>query len=134
MNSYVRYIAHCVDVIRCSTSILLCPWWFLGGCTRLLLYFNTNKRHSFFFCRIPAVLENRRSPQGGGVRTPCTHPLDPPPQTGRNSQNRRAKPAESTLATSRLLNSDHVQFFRLYHHRGAWSQEAPNDSFLLNTF
>ena len=34
------------------------------GCTRLLLYCNTNKPHSFFFCRIPAVLENRRSSQG----------------------------------------------------------------------
>ena len=33
----------------------------------------------FFFCRIPVVLENRRSSQGGGgVRTPCTLPLDPP--------------------------------------------------------
>ena len=49
------------------------------GCTRLLPYFNTNKPHSFFFCRIPVVLENRRSSQGGGeVRTPCTLPLDPP--------------------------------------------------------
>ena len=34
----------------------------------------------FLFCRIPVVLENRRSSQGGGggVRTPCTLPLDPP--------------------------------------------------------
>ena len=32
----------------------------------------------FLFCRIPVVLENRRSPEGGGVRTPCTLPLDPP--------------------------------------------------------
>ena len=49
------------------------------GCTRLLLYFNTNKPHSFFVCRIPVVLENRRSSRGGGgVRTPCTFPLDPP--------------------------------------------------------
>ena len=31
-----------------------------------------------FFCRIPVVLENRRSSRGGGVRTPCTLPLDPP--------------------------------------------------------
>ena len=44
------------------------------GCTRLLLYFNTNKRHSFFFCRIPVALENRRSSQGGA------HPLHPPPR------------------------------------------------------
>ena len=33
----------------------------------------------FFCCAIPVVLENRRSSQGGGgVRTPCTLPLDPP--------------------------------------------------------
>ena len=52
--------------------------FFRRGCTRLLLYFNTNKPHSFFFCRIPVVLENRRSSRGGGVHTPCTLPLDPP--------------------------------------------------------
>ena len=53
--------------------------FFSRGCTRLLLYFNTNKPHSFFFRRIPVVLENRRSSQGGGgVRTPCTLPLDLP--------------------------------------------------------
>ena len=53
--------------------------FFRRGCTRLLLYFNTNKPHSFFFFRrIPVVLENRRSSQGGGVRTPCILPLDPP--------------------------------------------------------
>ena len=49
--------------------------FFRRGCTRLLLYFNTNKPH--FFCRIPVILENRRSSLGG-VRTPCTLPLDPP--------------------------------------------------------
>ena len=27
-----------------------------------------------FFCRIPVVLENRRSSQGGGVRTPAPSP------------------------------------------------------------
>ena len=36
--------------------------FFRRGCTRLLLYFNTNKPHSFF-CRIPA------------------HPLHPPPRS-----------------------------------------------------
>ena len=36
--------------------------FFRRRCPRLLLYFNTNKPHSFFFfCRIPVVLENRRS-------------------------------------------------------------------------
>ena len=58
-------------------------FFFRRRCTRLLLYFNNNKPHSvflffFFFCRIPVVLENRRSSQGGGVCTPCTLPLDPP--------------------------------------------------------
>ena len=48
--------------------------FFWRGYTRLLLYFNTNKPHSFF---LPAVLENCRSSQGGGC-TPCTLPLDPP--------------------------------------------------------
>ena len=31
--------------------------FFRRGCTRLLLYFNTNKPHSFFFGRIPVVLD-----------------------------------------------------------------------------
>jgi len=54
--------------------------FFRRGCTRLLLYFNTNKPHSFF-----SFLQNTsciRKPQvisgGGGVRTPCPLPLDPP--------------------------------------------------------
>ena len=52
--------------------------FFRRGCTRLLLYFNTNKPHSFFF-----FLQNTsciRKPQvisgGGGA-----HPLHPPPRT-----------------------------------------------------
>ena len=41
---------------------------------------STPIKHIVFFCRIPVVLENRRSSQGergGGVCTPCTLPLDP---------------------------------------------------------
>ena len=49
--------------------------FFRRGCTRLLLYFNTNKPHSFFFGRIPVVLENRRSSQGRGG---CAPPHPPP--------------------------------------------------------
>ena len=50
--------------------------FFGRGCTRLLLYFNTNKPSSFC-CRIPVVLETRRSSQGlGGA-----HPLHPPPRS-----------------------------------------------------
>ena len=52
------------------------PGFFLGGggCTCLLLYFNTNEPHSFFLCRIPVVLENRRSSQGGGSTPPAPSP------------------------------------------------------------
>ena len=57
-------------VIRGGSWILLG-----GGALVSCVYFNTNKPHS---CRIPVVLENRRSSAGGGVRTPCTLPLDPP--------------------------------------------------------
>ena len=67
---------------------LLCPTglfnrggsriFFRRGCTRLLLYFNTNKPHSFFLQNTSCNTENRRSSQGGGGAHPCTLPLDPP--------------------------------------------------------
>ena len=49
--------------------------FFRRGCTRLLLYFNTNKPHRFFSQNTSCI----RKPQviSGGVRTPCTLPLDP---------------------------------------------------------
>ena len=50
--------------------------FFRRGCTRLFLYFNTNKPH-IFFCRIPVVLENRRSSQEEGG---C-HLLHPSPRS-----------------------------------------------------
>ena len=50
--------------------------FFRRGCTRLLLYFITNKPHNFFFGRITVVLENRRSSQGEGA-----YPLHPPPRS-----------------------------------------------------
>ena len=51
--------------------------FFRRGCNRLLLYFNTNKPHSFFLqntscIRKPQVISGR----GGGV-----HPLHPPPRS-----------------------------------------------------
>ena len=60
------------------------PGFFLSrGCTRLLLYFNTNKPQSFFIflqntscIRKPQVI----SGEGWGVRTHCILPLDPPLQ------------------------------------------------------
>ena len=52
--------------------------FFRRGCTCLLLYFNTNTPHFFFFCRIPVVLENYRSSQRRGGNA---HPLQPPPRS-----------------------------------------------------
>ena len=51
------------------------PGFFLGGGALVSCSTSTPINH-IFFCRIPVVLENRRS--SGGVRTPCTLPLDPP--------------------------------------------------------
>ena len=54
--------------------------FFRRGCARLFLYFNTNKPHSFFFFFFLQNTSCIRKPQivSGGVRTPCTLPLDPP--------------------------------------------------------
>ena len=55
------------------------PGFFLGGGALVSCSTSTPINHIVFFWRIPVVLENRRSSQeGGGVRTPCTLPLDPP--------------------------------------------------------
>ena len=53
------------------------PGSFLGGGALVSCSTSTPINQIVFFCRIPVVLENRRSSQGG-VRTPCTLPLDPP--------------------------------------------------------
>ena len=54
------------------------PGFFLGGGALVSCSTSTPINHIVFFsCRLPVVLENRRSSQGR-VRTPCTLPLDPP--------------------------------------------------------
>ena len=54
------------------------PGFFLGGGALVSCSTSTPINHIvFFFLRKPVALENRRSCQGG-VRTPCTLPLDPP--------------------------------------------------------
>ena len=55
------------------------PGFFLGVCALVSCSTSTPINHIVFFCRIPIVLENRRSSQGGGGggRIPCTLPLDP---------------------------------------------------------
>ena len=105
--------------------------FFRRGCTRLFLYFNTNKPQ--FFCRIPVVLENRRSSQEGGVRTRCTLPLDPPlyavllnrfltmnkadkashdqQQANRHQWYRKQKLHHAVYVNTEKLNSKSVYFF-----------------------
>ena len=53
------------------------PGFLLGGGALVCCSTSTPINHIVFFGKIPAVLENRRSSQGG-MRTPCTLPLDPP--------------------------------------------------------
>ena len=48
------------------------------ACTRLLLYFNTNKPHSFFLQNISCINKPQVISGRGRGRTPCTLPLDPP--------------------------------------------------------
>ena len=53
--------------------------FFRRGCTRLLLYFNTNKPHSFFWQNTSCIRKPQVISGGGeGGCTPCTLPLDLP--------------------------------------------------------
>ena len=57
--------------------------FFRTGCTRLFLYFNTNKPHGFLFLQNTSCIRKPQVISGGGgrggrVRTPCTLSLDPP--------------------------------------------------------
>ena len=53
------------------------PGFFRRGCTRLLLYFNTNKPHSFLGGQNTSCIRKLQV-ISGGLCTPCTLPLDPP--------------------------------------------------------
>ena len=57
------------------------PGFFLGGGVLVSCSTSTPIKHIvFFFCRIPVVLENRRSSRGGGGGDGA-HPLHPPPRS-----------------------------------------------------
>ena len=59
------------------------PGFFLGGGALVSCLTSTPINPIVFFCRIPVVLENRRSLSrvGGGVRPPPPPPLHPPPRS-----------------------------------------------------
>ena len=81
--------------------------FFRRGCTRLLLHFNTNKPHSFF-CRIPVVLENRRSSQGGRGGA---NPLHPPPRSAPEIHTNKLICNKTALSTYQLSPStNHCDF------------------------
>ena len=50
--------------------------FFRRGCIRLLLYFNTNKPHSFFFAEYTSCIRKQQVILGGGG----AHPRHPPPR------------------------------------------------------
>ena len=50
------------------------PGFFLGGGAFVSCSTSTPINHIVFFCRIPVVLENRRSSRGGGGAPPAPSP------------------------------------------------------------
>ena len=52
--------------------------FFRRGCTRLLLHFNTNKPHTFFFLQNTSCIRKAQVISGGGGGV---HPLHPPPRS-----------------------------------------------------
>ena len=61
-------------------------FFFRRGCTRLLLYFNTNKPHNFFFLQNISCIRKPQIISGGGG-----HPLHPPPRCAPEEQTARHK-------------------------------------------
>ena len=93
--------------------------FFRRGCTRP---FNTNKPHSFFFffCRIPVVLENRRSSQGEGGYAPLHSPPRSAPDgiwllfTHKNADFGAISVTERSCCTPVSKAESHNQAFILY--------------------
>ena len=68
---------------------------FLGGDALVSCSTSTPINHIIFFCRIPVVLENRRSSQGGGR----AHPLHPPPTSAAAHEDEMFKEISSAMVT-----------------------------------
>ena len=75
--------------------------FFRRGCTRLLLYFNTNKPHSFFLAEYQ-LYQKTAGHLGGKVHTPCTLPLDPPLLAGLKTQKPRTRSSFVKIGVLRL--------------------------------
>ena len=76
----IRSVIQISDILVLSTQGRIQDF-FRRGCTRLLLYFNTNKPHSFFFFFFLQNTSCIRKPQlisGGGRGGGGAHPLHPP--------------------------------------------------------
>ena len=76
LKGRLRYLGWVVQsgVNRGGSRIL-----FRRGCTRLLLFFNTNKPHSFFWQNTSCIRNPQVISEGGGCAPPaCALPLDPP--------------------------------------------------------
>ena len=92
-------------------------YFFRRGCTRP---FNTNNPHSFFFCRIPVVLENRRSSQGEGGYAPLHSPPRSAPDgiwllfTHKNADFGAISVTERSCCTPVSKAESHNQAFILY--------------------
>ena len=56
-------------------------FFFRRGCTRLLLYFNTSKPHSFFWQNTSCIKKPQFMGGGGGGGGGGAHPLHPPPRS-----------------------------------------------------
>ena len=64
------------DLVTCTQGRI--QDFFEKGCTRLLLYFNTNKPHSFFFAEYQLYQKTASYLRGGAGGA---HPLHPPPRS-----------------------------------------------------
>ena len=106
------------SLICCEPAIFVVvagadPGFYLGGGALVSCSTSTPINHNSFFCRIPAVLENRSSSRGGGVRTPCTLPLDPPLCCWRDCARPKAKRHETSTKFKKLVNGKRISIWNV---------------------
>ena len=75
--------------------------FFRRGCSHLLLYFNTNKPHSFFLQNTSCIRKQQVISEGGGEGG-GVHPLHPPPKSA---------PAVVELIKTLLKHAKSSKFF-----------------------